>query len=384
MKKILFALIVFALLIVSVRADDYTYGGEVDITGKVNYQITNTSSQTSNVIIAFTGLDNLINNQTIDRIKLDVTGGYLCEGETDQQIYYPEVLGGTITIDQLYSLTKVTNDKWTVSLPNQWLFAEGYNKFRFGFYVGNTCYKSSSYMSVSKDGYGNYLPIEGRYTINPEYAQYVIYQPGEEIDIRSIKVVANGPYGNLRYDVKYGIIKDLLILNDLKDNVSGVYERVIDYAKNDEDGISYNEAHINTSYTTHDYSNENIEKNAYYYFYIKFGALPHQYYNFIGTDGIVIMQGTDSDNPKFTTNVDYSKIATLNYAVDPDAQPNSGPGSTTDNEDIGNQRGSNNPDALDTVANPSTGLSVGIISVCILIILFVTIHKFNNRKIFKI
>jgi len=385
MKRVLFSVIVFLLLIPFVYADDYVYGGEVDITGKINYSIIDVPSQYLSgkaIHVRFTGMSNIIPNTVFSYIDVNKDGNYICRGEGD---YVPLIsYDGTAHLEETKSLTKVDNDTWDLNVYNLWMFVDGYDTFMFGFYVGNTCYKSTI-LNIDRSTYinNNLPPVNERYTIYPDaFVDGFVHVNDETVADRGIDIDSMYPYDNDNLQIKYGLIKDMLILDDLKNDVSGVYERVIEYAKNDSNGTTFDHIIVNNGYDIYDYSDIDVEKNAIYYFYIKYKDHGRQSYNFHNTDGIVILQGTDSDNPRFTNTVDYSKMSNALYAVAPDTSVNNGENNTLENNNNENNNGNNKQTG--TVVNPSTGLSIGIIGICLLLIVIVLINKYNKKKLYKL
>ncbi len=251
-----------------------------------------------------------------------------------------------------------------------------------GIYVGNTCYKTSI-LNVDRSTYTGYLPLKERYSIIPAYAcrQNIINGVASVVDCK-IRVSGASPYDEEKYDVKFGLIKDLSILEDLKDNKDDVYERIKEYAERDEGTTYVQTLRGSTVEYFYQYEPGDFEKNAIYYFYIKYPLDGRAKYTYYDTEGIVLLQGTDEDQPILTSDIDFSKMSNALYAVAPDNDTNQGEQDVASNSDnVVNDDNKVEEKNNSVVENPNTGDAILICSGALII--GICIYKYSRRKMFK-
>ncbi len=400
MKKTLFGIFTFLLCISYVLADDYTYAGEVDINNKINYSIIDyTQGNSKRLHVRFTGMSNIVSGVNFSSIVVNMGGYYTCEGENTGGIELPTLYDDRTHLEKDITLTKIDNDTWDAWVPSLWLFTTGYDTFKFGFLTSNTCYKSSSTLSVDRTTYTNTKlpPVDQRYSLEVGLSSDGMqhFYIGEEHPVdKGLKINANYPFTNSELEVKYGLIQDAVLLEDLKNNVDGVYDRVIEYAKNDNDGLTFNQINIGgNDILVYNYTDVPIVKNGIYYFYVKYKNKGKNSYNYTGTDGIVLGQGSEKDIPTILTTVDFNKLPDTANADDPTNTNNpgdSGDIETNNPTPTNNANNDNQTEKTDkektsgTTENPNTGLSISIIIICILLIAGIGIYKYNKKKIYKL
>ena len=314
MKKILLSLLTFFCCIGFVFADDVIEepieepiieepidpgddpgGGSVTCTTISVSGITKTVTPYSDgYYIEFSGFDSLIPDDS------SITG-YFSFGTA---VYNPEeitipVAGAGYRWNELHEMAKV-NGKWRASVPSEWVLTNNTSNIRLSFGSSRYCFISDQSIALTKPN-PNGVPINERYTVSFDSSD------------RKLNIVGNDIYTSYNLTIKAGTIKDMTILNKLKNGTSGAYDDLLTYAQNDNKGLGMSYVNlVNGSGALTSYSYAPV-KNVVYYFYIKYNG------DYTNTDGIIVVQG--ADNELFTTSVNYNTMtnsentANLGYAI---------------------------------------------------------------------
>ena len=375
MKKIIFCFIIFILFMPYIKADE-TCGDDVNPTG-VSYVVERSNSDYH---IIFTGLDNLFPSQTISKIQGNISGEVYSCG-----MYTFESIDGTFHYNEFYDLTKNSDGKWVFRVPGDWILKDGTNKISLSFIVDNVRYNLSELINITKPNIE--LPsLNERYyfTETSSLNGVIHHSDGEDtIEHRTYYIAGNFPYRTASLKYKVGIIKDMFLLESLESNSSDAYNSLLLYAKNDNSVETTLYGDPFGMSTAIRYDDWDIKENVIYYFYVDY-----RFSGYSNTEGVSVLQGVSKyGNILLSNEVDYSKMSNALYAVAPDNDDGGNQNDNTGTNGNNNQEDNvpvNKPVSNETVDNPNTGLSIGIITICVLLIIGILIFKYNRRKMFKI
>ncbi|MBR6133247.1 MAG: hypothetical protein IKQ29_00860 [Bacilli bacterium] len=379
MRRILFGFIIFMFFISNIKADEVC-GDDVDPTG-VSYVV---ERNDYGYQIIFTGLDNLFPGQTISSIRGIIDGSiFTCNG------LYFHAIDGTFHYNEPHNLTKNSDGKWVFSVPNDWVLRNGNDKISLNLLVNNVYYNLSELINITKPNIE--LPsLNERYSFKDTSLTGPIHHSddGDTIEHRTYYIAGNFPYSTASLNYKVGIIKDMFLLESLENNSPDALSNLLQYAKNDdsvEPQIYADPFGISTAIS---YDDWDIKENVIYYFYVDY-----KFSGYSNTEGVSVLQGvSEFGNILLSDEVDFSKMSNALYAVDPNTNPDGNQDTNVDDNNDNNNNDSNveevkndnKPVDTSTVDNPSTGLSIGIITICVLLIIGILIFKYNRRKMFKI
>ncbi len=375
MRKIFFGIVIFFLLCT------YSYAGcgdNVDVSG-VSYVV---ERESNGYYIVFSGFENLFPGQEITNVRGNLDGGsFLCD------VPMPHSLNGRFNYDEYQTLGKRADNKWYLKVPYDWIVKIGSNTIKLVFTVDSVAHVASEIITINRptidipsigEKYSFIDTLNYNYLIPPDVGD------DYTVENRNFDIEAAFPYEDENLKYKIGIIRDLLLIESLKNNESNALNNLLQYAKNDnsvEFQVFFDPYGQNRGYS---YDDWDIKENVIYYFYVDYNDPGYS-----NTEGITVLQGISNYNNTFLTNeVDYSKMSNALYAVAPDNNVDDNPNSNNDvnnntNNDTNNDQIVNKPVDTGTVDNPGTGLYIGIGLIVLLMFMF-CLSRFNEKKIYKI
>ncbi len=303
MKKLLLILLSF-FLVGFVYADDDII--EEPVVEEIDNDFINAQDKICEIIDVSSLTFTMTNDEYGYYIKFDnldsllpstgtIKGYYSMIGELyDGYTIFLEIAGGGFRWNDLHDLYK-SSGKWTAFLPSSWVTEDGYDDITLSFGVGDSCYYANKSIKVPKPGVTT-PDIRNRYDVK-------FYDSRKHINI-----VGKSIYAADNLLVEIGAIRDLELLDDLKNNVSGAYDSLLTYAKNNTgSNLNYKNAYNrDDSYSTY---NMGFTKNVVYYLYIS-----HK--DYLNTDGIMVVQGVS--NFLLTTDVNFNNMVNTTSTSNPE------------------------------------------------------------------